>query len=160
MEMCASNPGMKEVNTTCCQNESSRASHPAKSDSFANNSMPRSRTRSQMTSETGFLTPSQIKSGEDASAESVTASALSASTVHQITTRSATGRLAKRPKRESSPLLSPPRKLGRFVLIIYDIASNYLSFNYSSNAAFEDREHVYLIFNAQCKHPIVIIMCR
>jgi len=35
---------------------------------------------------------------------------------HHITTRSVTGRLAKRPRKDLSPARSPPRKLGTYML--------------------------------------------
>jgi len=37
---------------------------------------------------------------------------------HQIATRSATGRLAKRPRKDLSPARSPPRKIGICVFVV------------------------------------------
>jgi len=38
---------------------------------------------------------------------------------HQIATRSATGRLAKRPRKDLSPARSPPRKIGIYVVFLF-----------------------------------------
>jgi len=43
------------------------------------------------------------------------------SAVHHIATRSATGRLAKRPRKDLSPARSPPRKIGIYSSLFYQI---------------------------------------
>jgi len=45
---------------------------------------------------------------------------------HHIATRSATGRLAKRPRKDLSPSRSPPRKIGTGIFCFGDFSSAFL----------------------------------
>lgn len=87
------------------------------SDSIVLHVGSRARSRSHSMVDAAALT----SVGQDGP-DSETSTAALQSVLHHITTRSATGRLAKRPKRDPSPPLSPPRKLGMAFVIYYGIS--------------------------------------
>lgn len=76
----------------------------------------RARSRSHSSNEVTTLVTVQsvppVSAGQDAGGDTEANSCILHSAAHYITTRSATGRLAKRPKRDPSPPMSPPRKTG------------------------------------------------
>ena len=76
----------------------------------------RARSRTHSSSENAAIVAAvstlPLSSGQDIVGDVEANNAAIQSPAHYITTRSATGRLAKRPKRDPSPPLSPPRKIG------------------------------------------------
>jgi hypothetical protein len=101
----------------CSQNLSLRfAGSVSTSESSSSVAGGRARSRCHSSNDITALAAAQLappaSAGQETTGESEANSGIPQSAAHYITTRSATGRLAKRPKRDPSPPMSPPRKTG------------------------------------------------
>lgn len=94
------------------------------SDSTVSLGASRARSRSQSQADIVTVNAVPVSASQDIVADAESSSGAVQSASHYITTRSATGRLAKRPKRDHSPPLSPPRKIGKYLKSYHLVANS------------------------------------